>query len=159
MKKLLLFFSAFLICTSAYAKPHENTWYPDTCNGCAVTYTFDDELPAEQRVISFKRIEKDDDAHKDKTPQKQFDAILEENQRKNKAIKSIMDADPTLTETKDGTVQLKQDVKIEYSYDKDRLLHLKVNNEDIAEPVTQEVKVELQTAVTSDIGEGKVSVE
>lgn len=153
MRKILLLAAFLIISKAAFAKPHENTWWPDTCNGCAVVYEFDDELPAEDRVISFKKIEKEDPPHAGKTPQAQYDAILEENQRKNKAIGEIMKSHSDLVVIKDGSDTFKDGVSVEFSYDELRKLHLKVNG------VNNGKKNEIQQSVDQKLGSGKVQIE
>jgi len=159
MRKIL--FILFLLCGTAHA---ETTWFPDTCDGCSVVYDVDPADPANK--VIFKRINHVDPAHMTKTPKRQFDAILEENQRKNKAIKAIMDADPALVETdKDGNDVLKKDVKIDFSYDAERVLRLEVKQEQkakggkVTDLVTPEIKTEYQTVVSAELGENKVEIQ
>lgn len=119
MRKLLLVIAVLLSSTKCFAAMHETVWHPDTCDGCVVTYEWDDALPIEQRVMRFKSILVADKALADLKGEAQYNAILERNQRKNKVYKEITDTVPEAVEevrADDGS--MKKTVKdFQFRYD------------------------------------------
>lgn len=81
MKTFILFLIILLTPTICFAKLNETTWSPDTC-GCVIVYEWDDSLPSEERIHTFKRADKVCAAHLSGSPNKMA-VVLEENQRKN----------------------------------------------------------------------------
>ena len=137
MKRIFLLL--LLLTTPAYAKIQETTWTPDTCD-CTVTFEWDDSVPAEQRVHTFKRIDKPEKVHENLSPEEQFETIKEENQRKNKAISDIHREHPEI-----------KPEEIKFSYDKDRKLHL--------DNIPSDKKVKLNKDLKEKYGESKVEVD
>jgi hypothetical protein len=82
-------------------------WNPDTC-GCEIIFTWDSDLPVEERVHKGHSIERACDAHKHiKHTHDHHDIVLEENQRKNRTHGEI------------GV-----DKNITWEFDSDRTLHV-----------------------------------
>ncbi len=88
-------------------------WYPDTCD-CIIDYQWDDTEPEAARTHTLKAVVKQCAAHSKIPDDKQhFSTVLEENQRKNKAMAqaSLLKAD--------------LDVQgIQWSFDQGRVLHI-----------------------------------
>lgn len=81
-------------------------WSPDTC-GCAVTFTWDDSANEEKRVHAFDRAETVCAEHEGLAPEDVYEAILAENQSKNRALGQIAAQFPNQTVTTiqpDGTL-------------------------------------------------------
>lgn len=149
--KLLFLSFIFLLSTSfAFATMQQTTWSPDTCNKCQVVYEWDDAVPQEQRVhtpIEVKNVPAD---FKGDSKAVQFDKILEENQRKNKAISEVAKEHPELTDEKGS---LKSDVPIDFHYDENHVLHLKVGE------LNKQDKEKAKEKVDETVGAEKVILE
>lgn len=159
MKKLL--FLLLLLPSTAFAAPHETVWTPDTCD-CQVVYEWDDEVPAEDRVHTFKRIIKRDQNHVSMATDKaQFDAILDENQRKNKVhgnLLSVQQLSQSVTNS-DGSssIQLKNGVNVSYAYtgvDPTRVLTVTITGVTL----TTNQKTAIQNWCNTNLGVGKVVI-
>ena len=104
-------------------------WSPDTC-GCVIDFEWDRDLLATSRVHTGKNIVKDCPDHSGlKTPTAFYDAILDENQRKNKVRQDILENVSALAETKDGELTFKDGITLSWSWegkDDERILHLTV---------------------------------
>jgi hypothetical protein len=140
MKKIIL--TLLLLClisSIAFAKPHETQWTPDTHNAVIVV-EWDDEVPAEERVTTFKRFVKKDESVKDSDAANAYRQILEENQRKNKAIGRLMEEDGTLKADDVG-----------FYYDAGRKLHLT--------NIATDKKADANTKLKSEFGNDKIEVE
>lgn len=75
----------------------KNRWSPDTCD-CVLFYSWDDTVPDEEIVNVFDSIENVCSEHQGFTDQEVYDAVLSENQAKNKGIGQIADNFPELTQ-------------------------------------------------------------
>jgi len=72
---------------------HITRWTPDT-HDCVIEYEWDDAVPAEERVHTFKRFVKEPGHQRFQalaTKKERFDKVVEENQRKNYALGHILD--------------------------------------------------------------------
>jgi len=79
---------------------HTNLWSPDHCQ-CQIEFEFDDELPAEKRVHTARRIVKKCPAHSTSDIMDRHDhyeTVLKENQTKNKVYGHFMETFPEHTE-------------------------------------------------------------
>lgn len=117
------------------------TWHPDTC-GCVLEYTWDDALPAEDRVHEGTRCVGCCPAHEGKTPGEadpkgHYAAITAENQHKNRTYGQLL-ADASMEHKKflktaeDGTEIYGFIEEPTFSYDQDRKLsfyHKKIPTE------------------------------
>ena len=79
---------------------HRTLWRPDTC-GCELEYSWDDEIRGVENTMKLYKVHKRCPAHVEEDP---LMAVLEENQRKNRALSEILDFFPQ---------QLGKDVKDE----------------------------------------------
>lgn len=82
-------------------------WTSDVC-GCIIEYTWDDSAPQGQETLTVSNIINTCPAHSSPslpTDNARFDSALEENQRKNKAHKDILDNAPTGLYELDGSGQ------------------------------------------------------
>ena len=89
------------------------TWSPDTCN-CIINYEWDDTIPENVRSHRVTGIVKKCSFHQNTVDlQAHFDAILEENSRKNDAVKKVKQAHPgaTINAVLDGNRDVVLDVK------------------------------------------------
>ncbi len=68
------------------------TWRPDTCD-CEVVYSWDDALPAEERIHTAHAVNKACEAHVGGVEDIHA-SVLEENQRKNKTLAAIASSFP-----------------------------------------------------------------
>jgi hypothetical protein len=140
---------------------HRNLWSPDTCD-CQIEYEFDDEVPAEERVHTGKKIVKRCEAHQqsDFTDcHDHYQAVLNENQRKNVAIGHAMEVNPNMVlEDEQGNPRLHPDVRVNYVFHgkgKNRILHIDFENANLK----SSHKKKMNTALISKFGSGKVVVE
>lgn len=77
---------------------HKNAFSPDTCD-CKIEFSFDDALPAEQRVCTGVRIMRKCAAHEgvdDNDPHAHYLNIMAENQSKNLAFEEVRKTHPEL---------------------------------------------------------------
>jgi len=126
MRKLTVFIFGILLLLQSdlsFAKLQETRWSPDTC-GCVVVYEWDDEKAENQRTHAFKRAERVCSAHASGAADK-FLTVLDENQRKNKAMKIVMDNFPELTENDAaGNPKFKQGMEPDFSFTAGRKLKI-----------------------------------
>jgi hypothetical protein len=100
------------------AKIEKTLWSPDTCE-CSIIFSWDSDLPVEERVHKGHSIEKACEAHKDiQHAYKHHDIVLEENQRKNRTHGEV-GIDKTIT----------------WEFDSDRTLHVYHEGKKIKEVV------------------------
>lgn len=94
------------------------TWKPDTC-GCVLEYEWDDQLPQNERIHSFKTLIGQCPDHLGLTDSKVYEHVLAENQTKNKvlgeALKNITKL-KTIKVNEDGTETEILDPKISYEW-------------------------------------------
>ena len=90
-------------------------WSPDTC-GCVIEYEYDDTLPVESRELTPRSVEPCA-FHRLDTDQAVFDAVLEENRRKNTAYAIALEEIPVLTPD-----------DFEWSFDNKRVLNVHLRN-------------------------------
>ena len=115
-------------------------WSPDTC-GCVIEYTWDSDVPVEQRVHTPHATIKHcsyHEQHKDKKVH--HDVLVEENQRKNMALDHIKTA---------------TDLDHEWFFDNDRVLHLI----DKQGKLDKQKKGKAQEELSLRFGMGKVKLE
>ena len=136
MKKLIIFLIVLLTPTICSAKTHETRWSPDTC-GCVIVYEWDDEIPVDQIVTTFKRAESVCEAHKN-APEDKFVVVLEENQRKNNVF----------SESKKINPDLKPD-DFNYRFDENRKLIVSATG----------IEKSHESALEAKVGGDKVDVE
>lgn len=137
-------------------KMNTTTWHPDTCK-CVIQYTWDSDLPVEQRVHTYSNTIKDCPEHSG-LGNTIYDVILDENQRKNKVYGELIKISGIGEDViqDDGTTvkQLVKGVTYDWQFDVDRNLevmvigaNLKVGDKNI-----------LQSFADSAFGTGKVKV-
>lgn len=95
-------------------------WSPDTC-GCVIDYQWDEKLPEKARVHQLKAVIKRCPAHQGLNDAEIFDALMEENPRKNYTLGMI--ADELLP---NGTDEEKQILMSEthWEFDQNRQLNI-----------------------------------
>jgi len=120
-------------------------WRPDTCD-CVLEYEWDEDLPLEERTFSVKSIQKKC-KHHDKTDKDKdhFEVILEENRRKNLAVKALLGA------VGEGEIELQN---IEFEFDKDRNVIL--SHYPHKKPWKDEHKTKIEAAFVSFGGKVKL---
>ena len=101
---------------------HTTQWRPDTC-GCVLSYSWDDEVPAEQRTHTPGPAQPC--AAHARNPAGAFEAAMGENRLKNKVLGHVGATDPALLE------------KVAWAFDADRKLSLDLK----ALPVTDRARV------------------
>ena len=96
---------------------HTTRWRPDTCS-CIVEYTWDDEVPAEQRTHTVSNYIKTCDFHLQLPDNDQkWNTVKEENQRKNLTLLETLTNGPAaLSDLVEGSLQLKQNVTYNFSW-------------------------------------------
>lgn len=102
------------------------TWSPDTCD-CIINYSWDDSLKEDDRIHKVSEIVKPCSVHLGLDDISHYNAVLEENSRKNIAIGYITDTNP-------GT-------EISWSFDANRILILNVKNVSFFDPIPLIAKV------------------
>jgi len=126
-------------------------WSPDTCD-CIIEYNDDGTL---------SKIVKACDAHQGGTEADTFEAVLEENPRKNKSFKEILDnAPPALfdVDADTGTRVFKRGINVDFQWEGDapnRNLKLKVQGISL----TANQLNAIQNKINAKFGDGKVKLE
>jgi hypothetical protein len=126
-------------------------WQPDTCE-CILDFDWDDK----DGSVAVNKIIKVCKAHaEEKDIVEHFQAVLEENQRKNIAIGKIMSevsraVDTTIDEKGDSVQKLKPGFEVAFSFDAERKLILNLDS------LTTQEKATVITACDSALGTGKV---
>ena len=157
MKKLLPIF-LILLCATAEAKINETTWTPDTCNNCSYTYEWDDSVPADQRVHTFKRIDKSSPDHQGLSGAAQYARVLEENQRKNKVDGQLRTISNMVTTDENGSVIYKPGVGFNFAWsgqDDSRVLTITV----YGYTLTNQQKNAVKNWADQNIGVNKVVIQ
>ncbi len=131
-------------------------WRPDTCK-CDIEYSWDTEVPQDERVHTWSKTNKLCPAHINLTGKAHYDKVLEENQRKNKVHGLVLDNVSALVDEKtqdDGSTvkELKPRVKFGWSFDYDRNLIVDFTG------MTAPQKMVLQDLVDTMFGSEKVRV-
>lgn len=119
-------------------------WRPDTC-GCVLEYSWDPEVPEGKREHTLVKAEvcETHRALGHTESKTHFDAVVEENQRKNSTFMLAVESEPELT-TAD----------YEWSFDADRNLVVAFHGKGLSNTT----KAELESAAAVDFGAGKVVV-
>lgn len=129
-----------------FQHPHGNVWNPDTC-GCVIHFFFEHEAPAEERVHVCTFIERACEHHAHlpsghgrsrnsnlgyrKVKSTAWDAVLEENHRKNISEALAMQAHRETGhavphEESPETLVWSAGVRFQWKFDNDRALHVAV---------------------------------
>ena len=124
-------------------------WHPDTCS-CVLVFALDDAKPDAEPVI--EAVEAVCPAHRRDTPEEVFQAVLEENRRKNEAVAQVAamaGADPTAVKWSIG--------------EKDRAVCLSIpgaaKEGEIVPPVVLTTDpVEIQAALDQRFGVGRIQI-
>ena len=129
-------------------------WSPDTCS-CVVEYSWDSELPAEQRTHTLSTIEKCP-VHSSLTDAEAFAVLTEENPRKNNTLQAALDNGPAglYDLNQDGARVLKNNITYDFSFSgtpPDRTLTISFSGINL----TQNQKNAIQTFLNNKFG-GKV---
>jgi hypothetical protein len=124
-------------------------WSPDTCD-CVVEYSWDSEVPQDERVHIPHTVLKQCEAHKNKPLAVLHDELKEENQRKNIALGEIIKHFPDLALTDQNGEKTSPDPnKIKYSFDKNRKLQVELKDTTPENKVT--LRGILQTKFTDKV--------
>ena len=131
---------------------------PDTC-GCVIEYSWDDTLSETNRVHTLSNYVTKCSAHSIlATDQDRWNAVFEENPRKNNALKGCLDNGPAaLFDTIDGTRQLKGNITYNWSWSgtaPNRVLTISFTGITL----TTQQRNTLQTALNTLFGVGKVVI-
>jgi len=121
-------------------------WTPDTCPspGCTVEYTWDDAVPAVNRVHTFSRVVGTCTAHGTATGSALYTILLNENTRKNKAVVTTVAALPAV---------FPSDPTVTWAYDDKRNLSIVTGT-----AATALQQSTIQTALNTALGSGAVTV-
>lgn len=116
------------------------TWRPDTCE-CVLEYSWDDATSEASRAHSFAKVVSSCPAHNSLTGANVYEAVVGENQRKNRtsAIAQVQLA----SLTPEGWL---------WYYDPSRVLQVVIPN------LTAQQKNQLQSACDAALGAGRVKV-
>jgi len=132
---------------------------PDTC-GCVIEYTWDNTTPESTRVHTLDNYITKCPAHVSlATDTDRWNAVFEENPRKNIALESVLANSPTtaLYDTLNGTRQFKQGINVNFSWSgtaPNRVLTLTITGISL----TTNQKNTLRTALDTRFGSGKVLI-
>lgn len=133
-------------------------WRPDTCD-CIIDYTWDDTLPQDQIVHNVDNITRKCAAHQHLNNNNVFLAVNNENPRRMKALKEILDRAPSGMydiDPIDGvTRRLKPGIDINFSFSgvaPDRVITLTLTGYTL----TNNQKNTAQTFLDNRFGVGKV---
>lgn len=132
-------------------------WRPDTHEGVEIDFEWDDSLPAEERTYTVKSITKGDPAHSQKAPNDHFNAILEENQRRNKVrqwlVENVASASEDSTDSEGNPIKvLKKGHTFEHSFNPSTR-EMEIT---ITPPLGAVAKNLIQNFVDNRLGAGKV---
>ena len=109
-------------------KTNITRWHPDTCK-CVIEYSWDEDLPAEQRIHTYFSTIKDCPEHSG-LGNTIYDVITEESQRKNKVygelIKLADVGEDVLNESGDTVRQIKKGLTYDWNFDIARNLEVRV---------------------------------
>ena len=131
---------------------------PDTCD-CSLEYDWDSTDPETNRTHTLKRFVNVCSAHQGLgNDTARWNAVFEENPRKNTAHQLILDNGPTaLSDLIDGTRQLKANIAITFTWSgtaPDRVLTISYTGITL----TTNQKNSIQTFLNSRFGVGKVLI-
>ena len=132
---------------------------PDTC-ACVIDYTWDDTTTEDQRVHTLSNYVNKCAAHSSlATDQQRWNAVFEENPRKNLALQHILNNSPTtaLYDIVDGARQLKNSIALNFSWSgvaPNRVLTLSFTGISL----TTNQKNSVQTFLNNRFGAGKVLI-
>ena len=130
---------------------------PDTC-GCVIDYTWDDTLSEDNRTHSLSTFVNRCAAHSSlATDTDRWNAVFEENPRKNIALQVALDNGPNILYDTDGTSRvLKPTVTYNYSWSgiaPNRLLTIS-----FSVSLTTNQKNTIRNAINNRLGIGKVTL-
>ena len=130
---------------------------PDTCQ-CVLEYTWDDTLSETNRTHTLSNYVNKCSAHASLSNTDGWNAVFEENPRKNIARQLSLDNGPTsLYDTVDGTRQLKSTITYNFSWSgvaPNRVLTISFTGVSL----TTQQKNTIQTALNNRFGIGKVVI-
>lgn len=130
-------------------------WRPDTCD-CIIEYEWDDTLPEADRVHNLKTIQRCP-AHQAHQKPDAYQAVQDENRRKNKVHSLILENMPDIVEevtNSDGSKakRLKAGVEFGWSFDDKRKLVVDLKGATVAH------KNQLKGLINSGFGTNKIDV-
>jgi hypothetical protein len=136
-----------------------NRWSPDTCD-CVIEYEFDADLDESSRTHTGNKVVKDCPEHSGLgTPSSFFNAILDENQRKNITRQDLLENVGDLAESlPDGGLDFKNGISFSFSWtgsDADRVLHIQISGYTLTAPQ----RTTVQTILDGRFGAGKVVID
>jgi hypothetical protein len=100
---------------------HTTRWSPDTCD-CVLEYEWDDSLPQNQIVISYKNTVSQCVNHQElngNNKKDTYDSVNEENKRKNGTITELvskMQSDFGETDPQTGAITLKKGINVSWTW-------------------------------------------
>jgi len=134
-------------------------WSPDTC-ACVIDYTWDNEVPEDQRIHTLKTISKCS-VHNALDDATAYSTVLDENPRKNIAGQLTLENGPNiLYDVVNGTRQLKPNLTFQFTFSgvaPNRLLTIAFNNSS-GNILTTQQKNAIQTFLNTRFGVGKVVI-
>lgn len=132
-------------------------WSPDTCS-CVFEYTWDDSVPADQRVHTFSNDLGNCTDHSNISGIDRYNQALLDNQTKNQMIAYVMQQNPTIVQTlADGSQKLIDGISIAWSFsgkNGSRVLSTSISGYIL--PLLQ--KTSAQGYADSTFGNGKVLI-
>jgi hypothetical protein len=137
-------------------------WTSDVC-GCVIDFTWDDSVPQEEITESVKNYVSKCPAHsalEGVDDQTRFNSAIEENQRKNRAHKEILDAAPSSLyelDSQSGQRQLKSGINLSWELTGEapnRVMALYYSGINL----TQTQKNNIQNMLDNKFGAGKVKL-
>jgi len=125
-------------------------WSPDTCS-CVIEYTWDSEVPEQDRVHTHSQSVKTCGAHTPRHEKKaHLDTVLEENQRKNKAHAAVYE----ILKEKNPNLTVEEFTK-DFSFSFDQNRNLKISHKDLK----AQDKAKLKSDIDTLVGQNKVSID
>jgi hypothetical protein len=96
---------------------HTTTWSPDTCS-CIIQYTWDDSVPDSERTHTVSNVDPCSiHANTGANKEDKWNAVKEENSRKNISFQDILDNGPAaLYDLKDGVRTIKQNINVSLNW-------------------------------------------
>jgi hypothetical protein len=146
-------------------KLNTTRWSPDTCD-CELEYTWDEDLPQEQRTTTISFVNKSCSNHRNLLPNSAvtYSCIIDENQKKNKTLSTALELAPNqladIFTSPDNNIQyyiLKKDIVFTFSFSgtaPNRILTVQF----IGATLTQNQKNSIQNKLNQMFGTGNVVI-
>lgn len=123
-------------------------WSPDTCK-CVISYSWDDALPADDRVLEPETAEACEAHQALADVGLIYEAVLVENRTKNLVREEILNSFPALSEdfTSDGQTmkRFRPGIEFEYSFDPERQLTVNMRGANLTVNERDSIRTSIET--------------